>query len=110
MIRQWLRALLRKQERRPDLGICLNDHRRWPIALFANAGLFALHTAWQVARHCLDEETTDWRAACGKTACTVRRAGSAQADPGPYLNNGNRVRLVGLRRFAANPTYGSANV
>ena len=22
-----------------------------------------------------DEETTDWRAVCGKTACTVRRAG-----------------------------------
>jgi RNA-directed DNA polymerase len=50
MIRRRLRALLRKQEKRPGLGICLNDHRRWPIAFFANAGLFALHTAWQAAR------------------------------------------------------------
>src|SRR5262245_51773773 len=32
----------------------------------------------------LDEETTDWRAVCGKTARTVRRAGSARADPDPY--------------------------
>ncbi len=50
MIRRRLRALLRKQEKRSGLGICLNDHRRWPIAFFANAGLFALHTAWQAAR------------------------------------------------------------
>ena len=31
-----------------------------------------------------DEETTDWRAVCGKTARTVRREGSARADPYPY--------------------------
>src|SRR5262249_34833492 len=35
-------------------------------------------------RDSLDEETTDWRAVCGKTARTVRRAGSAKADPDPY--------------------------
>ena len=35
-------------------------------------------------RDSLDEETTDWRAVCGKTACTVRRAGSARADSDPY--------------------------
>ena len=28
----------------------LIDHQRWPNAYFANAGLFALHTAWQSAR------------------------------------------------------------
>jgi RNA-directed DNA polymerase len=50
MIRRRLRALLRKQEKRPGLGICQDDHRRWPNAYFANAGLFALHTAWQAAR------------------------------------------------------------
>ena len=50
MIRRRLRALLRKQERRPGLGICRDDHRRWPKAFFANAGLFALHTSWQSAR------------------------------------------------------------
>ena len=31
-----------------------------------------------------DEETTDWRAVCGRTARTVRRAGTAQAVPDPY--------------------------
>ena len=50
MIGRRLRALLRKQEKRPGLGICWDDHRRWPIVFFANAGLFALHTAWQAAR------------------------------------------------------------
>jgi RNA-directed DNA polymerase len=49
LIRRRLRALLRKQEKRPGLGLCLDDHRRWPNAFFANAGLFALHAAWQTA-------------------------------------------------------------
>jgi RNA-directed DNA polymerase len=49
LIRRRLRALLRKQEKRPGMGLCLADHRRWPNAFFANAGLFALHTAWQTA-------------------------------------------------------------
>ena len=31
-----------------------------------------------------DEETTDWRAVCGKTARAVRRAGRATALPDPY--------------------------
>ena len=31
-----------------------------------------------------DEETTDWRAVCGKTASTVRRAGTAKAVSDPY--------------------------
>ena len=35
-------------------------------------------------RDSLDEETTNWRAVCEKTARTVRRAGSVQADPDPY--------------------------
>jgi RNA-directed DNA polymerase len=50
MIRRRLRALLRKHEKRRGLGICRDDHRRWPNAFFANAGLFALHTAWHTAR------------------------------------------------------------
>lgn len=48
--RRRLRALLRKQEKRPGQGICRADHQRWPNAFFANAGLFALHTAWDSAR------------------------------------------------------------
>jgi len=31
-----------------------------------------------------DEETNDWRAVCGRTARTVRRAGRAQTLPDPY--------------------------
>jgi RNA-directed DNA polymerase len=48
--RRRLRALLRKQEKRPGSGICRADHQRWTNAYFADAGLIALHTAWQTAR------------------------------------------------------------
>lgn len=50
-IRRRLRALLRKQEKRPtSLGWSPADHKRWPNAFFADAGLFTLHTAWKSAR------------------------------------------------------------
>ena len=49
--RRRLRAVLRKQQKRPGFGRCLNDHRRWPNAFFAAAGLFTLETAWLNARH-----------------------------------------------------------
>jgi len=50
-VRRRLRAVLRKQARRPGFGRCLADHQRWPNAFFADAGLFALHAAWHAARH-----------------------------------------------------------
>ena len=50
LVRRRLRALLRKQEKRPGFGRCLADQMRWTNAFFADAGLFALHTAWQEAR------------------------------------------------------------
>ena len=50
MIRRRLRAMLRKQARRPGVGNARADHQRWPNVYFANAGLFALHTAWHSAR------------------------------------------------------------
>jgi RNA-directed DNA polymerase len=50
LIRRRLRALLRKQEKRPGVGRSFDDQKRWPNAYFADAGLFALHTAWQTAR------------------------------------------------------------
>jgi RNA-directed DNA polymerase len=50
MIRRRLRAILRKQAHRPGVGNRRRDHQRWPNTHFANAGLFALHTAWQTAR------------------------------------------------------------
>ena len=49
-IRRRLRALLRKQEKRPGFGRCHADHLRWPNEFFATAGLFAMHTAWLAAR------------------------------------------------------------
>ena len=75
-VRRRLRALLRKQQKRPGAGHCHDDHKRWPNAYFARDGLFALHTAWLAARS-PDEETANWRAVCGKAARTVRREGAA---------------------------------
>ena len=49
-IRRRLRAMLRKQAKRPGFGRCLNDHMHWPNAYFAKAGLFAMHTGWLEAR------------------------------------------------------------
>lgn len=50
MIRRRLRAILRKQAHKPGIGNDRADHLQWPNAYFANAGLFALHTAWHAAR------------------------------------------------------------
>ena len=48
-IRRRLRAMLRKQQKRPGQGQCHADHRRWPNAFFANAGLFTLTKVHRVA-------------------------------------------------------------
>lgn len=49
-VRRRLRALLRKQEKRPAFGRSLQDSKRWPNAFFANKGLFTLHAAFCAAR------------------------------------------------------------
>jgi RNA-directed DNA polymerase len=50
-IRRRLRSLLHRQlRRRSGMGRTLADHLRWPNAFFAEAGLLALHTAWDNAR------------------------------------------------------------
>ena len=82
-VRRRLRAILLKQEKRPGQGVCRADHQRWPNAFFAKPGC-SRFTRPGYRRDSLDEETTDWRAVCEKTACTVRREGSAKADPYPY--------------------------
>ncbi len=46
LIRRRLRAILRKQNKRPGFGRCHADHRRWPNAYFANLGLFTLYEAY----------------------------------------------------------------
>jgi RNA-directed DNA polymerase len=50
-IRRRLRAVLRKQERRPSMGRSQADHMRWTNAFFADQGLFTLVTAHEIARH-----------------------------------------------------------
>ena len=50
-VRRRLRAILRKQEKRPGIGRCQADHHRWPNAFFAAHGLFTLRTAYEQARH-----------------------------------------------------------
>jgi RNA-directed DNA polymerase len=45
LVRRRLRALLRKQEKRPGMGRCLDDHRRWPNKFFAAQGLFTITAA-----------------------------------------------------------------
>jgi RNA-directed DNA polymerase len=50
-VRRRLRAILRKQEKRPGFGRCKADHQRWPNAFFAAHGLFTLHAAYAQARH-----------------------------------------------------------
>jgi RNA-directed DNA polymerase len=48
-IRRRLRSMLRKQEKRPGHGKNLDDHRRWPNAFFAQAGLFTMYEAYRTA-------------------------------------------------------------
>ncbi len=50
-VRRRLRAVLRKQEKRPGAGRCLADHQRWTNAFFASEGLFTLDAAYARARH-----------------------------------------------------------
>ena len=49
-VRRRLRAILRKQNKRPGPGRCPNDHQRWPNAFFAEHGLFTLNEAHARAR------------------------------------------------------------
>lgn len=48
-VRRRLRALLRKQCKRPGHGHTLADHQRWPNAFFAEQGLLTLHAAHALA-------------------------------------------------------------
>jgi len=50
-IRRRLRAILRKQEKRPGMGRCLDDHLRWPNVFFATQGLFTMVPARGLASH-----------------------------------------------------------
>jgi len=49
-VRRRLRALLREQKHRPGQGRCLNDHKQWPNAFFADLGLFTMADVHRLAR------------------------------------------------------------
>ena len=49
-VRRRLRAILRRQEKRPGFGRCLTDQQRWPNAYFADRGLLTLQAAYERAR------------------------------------------------------------
>ncbi len=51
LIRRRLRAILRKQQKRPGMGRSEVGHTRWTNAFFADAGLFTLQIAHATARH-----------------------------------------------------------
>jgi RNA-directed DNA polymerase len=44
-VRRRMRAIPRKQEKRPGFGRCPDDHARWPDKYFADLGLFTLSGA-----------------------------------------------------------------
>lgn len=48
-VRRRLRALLRRQKHCLGQGRCLNDHKQWPNAFFADLGLFTMYEAHQLA-------------------------------------------------------------
>lgn len=50
-VRRRLRAVLRKQDKRPGFGRCKADHLRWPNAFFETQGLFTFYTAREQLRH-----------------------------------------------------------
>jgi RNA-directed DNA polymerase len=49
-VRRRLRAVLRKQQKRPGMGRCFADQKRWPNAFFAEHGLFTMTEAYAQAR------------------------------------------------------------
>ena len=89
-IRRRLRALLRKQEKRPGMGGALTTIGAGPMlsSLLKGCSPFTA-CEWRANP---DEETTDWRAVCGRTARTVRRAGTARAVSDPY--RARRTNLI----------------
>jgi RNA-directed DNA polymerase len=48
-VRRRLRAILRKQQKRPGMGHNRKDHQRWPNAYFAEHGLFTMSEAHALA-------------------------------------------------------------
>ena len=69
---KWVEASVWTERMLAALG---NGVKGGKNAFFAERGLFTMYIRPTFWRANPDEETTDWRAVCGRTACTVRRAG-----------------------------------
>jgi len=48
-VRRWLRAIQRQQLKRPGMGRCHADHKRWPNVYFAERGLYIMTAHAQTA-------------------------------------------------------------
>ena len=79
MIRRRLRRQLLKRHRRNPKR--LPRTLRWPNAYFTDLGFRSWEMPTPVTFNPYHRATANWRAVCGRTACTVRREGSpAQPD------------------------------
>jgi Reverse transcriptase (RNA-dependent DNA polymerase)/Group II intron, maturase-specific domain len=82
-IRRRLRAVLRKQERRPSMGGARPIIESGPMPSSRIKGSSPFRQLLKT-RDIPHEGTSDWRAVCGRTASTVRRAGRVNTLPDPY--------------------------
>jgi hypothetical protein len=89
LIRRRLRALLRKQEKRPGFGRCYAAHCRWPNIYFASVGLFTMTEARLSASAHLYRNKFDYR---------IVHFG--------YFHSGGSPVSTALRKRAAFPTQG----
>ena len=57
---------------------------------------FSLYMKFILRRANPERVTADWRAVCGRTACTVRRAGRTLVLPDPYQRHVAVIRFIEL--------------
>ena len=100
-VRRRLRAILRKQEKRPGFGRCQGRPSALAQRLLRGSAGCSPFTQPGSKRDTPDEETTNWRAVCGKTARTVRREGRRNL-PYPYRHTAwlNATNYLAARTFA----------
>jgi group II intron maturase len=91
-VRRRLRAILRSRKSAPALGGAKPTINAGPMPFSRLMGCSPF-TQPSSRPDTPDEETNDWRAVCGRTARTVRRAGRANTLPDPY-------RLRAVARYA----------
>ena len=76
MVRRRLRGVLRSQNKLRGSSHGGVDNLRWRNKYFQALGLFSLETAYSSELESIRNGTTNRRAVCDNSACTVRREGS----------------------------------